>query len=141
MLKAKGGKKHSGGKDFMALAGLEKPPKMGNAEMWYLGHCGWAIRTKNHLMIFDYFPNRTNPTEPSLANGRINPEELKNLNVEVFVTHDHRDHYDSSIYFWQPTVKDMTYILDSGRSSFRKDKDGDTSDSHMFLSMGIILGK
>jgi ankyrin repeat protein/L-ascorbate metabolism protein UlaG (beta-lactamase superfamily) len=111
MLKAKGGKKHSGGKDFKALAGLEKPPKMGNAEMWYLGHCGWAIRTKNHLMIFDYFPNGKNPTEPSLANGRINPEELKNLNVEVFVTHDHRDHYDSSIYSWQPTVKDMTYIF------------------------------
>lgn len=111
LLKSKGGKKHSGGKDSETLACLKKPPKLGKADMWYLGHCGWAIRTNNHLLIFDYFPGRENPAEPSLVNGHINPEELKNLNVEVFVTHEHRDHYDSLIYTWQPAVKDMTYIF------------------------------
>ena len=27
----------------------------GQAEIHYLGHSGWAVRTRNHLLIFDYW--------------------------------------------------------------------------------------
>ena len=32
---------------------VENPPP-GGATVWYLGHCGYAVRTQNHFLIFDY---------------------------------------------------------------------------------------
>jgi ankyrin repeat protein len=111
LLKSKGGKGSGFVKSSGSLGSLKISPKEGKADLWYLGHCGWAIRTKSHLMIFDYFPGAFHPANPSLTNGNINPDEIKNLNVEVFVTHAHPDHYDSTIYSWQPAIKNLTYIF------------------------------
>jgi hypothetical protein len=36
---------------------LSAPPA-GGAVIWYLGHCGYAVRTQNHLLIFDYQEKR-----------------------------------------------------------------------------------
>ena len=82
----------------------------GNADMWYLGHCGWAIKTSNHLLVFDYWNPGTNPTEPLLANGHINADEIKNLDVTFFVTHDHQDHVDTSIYALKDKLANVRYI-------------------------------
>ncbi|SYZ72134.1 hypothetical protein TRIP_C20249 [Candidatus Zixiibacteriota bacterium] len=90
---------------------LAKGTTEGTAQLWYLGHCGWAIKTANHLMVFDYFPGNALPTELSLVNGHINPEEIKDMNVEVFVSHNHQDHYSPVIFGWQPTAKNLTYIF------------------------------
>lgn len=79
--------------------------------IWHLGHCGWAIKTKNHLLIFDYWQKGPKPANGCLANGYIDPNEIKDLNVTVFVTHGHPDHYDEVIFKWEPIVKNITYIF------------------------------
>ena len=81
------------------------------ALVWYLGHSGWAVKTKNNLLIFDYTPPRNSPDIQSLARGIINPEELTDLNVYVFVTHAHSDHYYPGILEWEKTVKNIKYIF------------------------------
>jgi ankyrin repeat protein len=111
LLISAGGKSNGTDNNIGTLAGLKNSPEEGTAQLWYLGHCGWAIRTKNHFMIFDYFPGVALPTDLSLLNGNINPTEIQDLNVEVFVSHDHRDHYDSTIYGWQSSAKNLTYIF------------------------------
>lgn len=80
------------------------------AVLWYLGHCGWAIKTQNHLLLFDYWENAT-PTEPCMANGHITPAELAGQNVEVFVSHEHRDHFDPAIFSWADADLDLTYYF------------------------------
>ncbi len=90
---------------------LSEPPAEEEAYLWYLGHCGWAIQTKNHLLVFDYWGRGINPSEPCLTNGHIDPEEIAGLNVEVFVTHEHTDHYDSLIFNWEKGLEDVTYIF------------------------------
>ncbi|UCE24639.1 MAG: ankyrin repeat domain-containing protein [Candidatus Zixiibacteriota bacterium] len=80
------------------------------AVLWYTGHCGWAIKTQNHLLLFDYFePLR--PDEPSLANGHISASEIADLNVEVFATHQHRDHFCPTIFEWEGQVENLTYYF------------------------------
>jgi ankyrin repeat protein len=81
------------------------------AVLWYLGHCGWAIKTKSKLLIFDYWERSGKPTEPCLANGHILPAEIKDENVYVFVSHEHRDHYDSTIFSWANSLDNITYIF------------------------------
>jgi ankyrin repeat protein len=111
VLETKGGKENRIDKESNNLSSLKNPPDEGKADLWYLGHCGWAIRTQNHLMIFDYFPGSAQPTDISLSNGHINPDEIKDLNVEVFITHNHTDHYNPIIYDWMPIIKNITYIF------------------------------
>jgi len=80
------------------------------AALWYLGNCGYAVRTKNHLLIFDYWEPGKVPANPCLANGHINPQELADQNVTVFVTHEHADHFDPVIFDWADKVKNITYV-------------------------------
>jgi L-ascorbate metabolism protein UlaG (beta-lactamase superfamily) len=93
---------------------LERDLENGEAFIWYLGHAGWAVKTRNHLLIFDYVSqSRTGemPKNPSLANGYIDPSEIKDCSVFVFVTHGHGDHFDPEILTWGNSVKNITYIF------------------------------
>jgi ankyrin repeat protein/L-ascorbate metabolism protein UlaG (beta-lactamase superfamily) len=89
---------------------LEEPLAAGHAVVWYLGHSGWAVRTQNHLLVFDYWKPDSMPDEPCLANGAIQPRELAGLAVTVFVSHDHGDHYSPVVFEWKKEIKDITYI-------------------------------
>jgi L-ascorbate metabolism protein UlaG (beta-lactamase superfamily) len=94
-----------------------KAPAAGGAVIWYLGHCGYAVRTRNHFLVFDYQEkqdgrqSRSRPAQPSLANGWIEPGEIKNLRVRVFVSHSHDDHYDPIIFTWKDTVANIAYFF------------------------------
>ncbi len=90
---------------------LKKELKPGTALIWYLGHSGWAVKTQNHLMIFDYFKGSRTPDTPLLANGNINPDEIKDLKVMVFSSHDHSDHYVPEIFKWRDTVPGISYVM------------------------------
>ena len=90
---------------------LRKNLKNGDAVVWYLGGSGWAVKTKNKFLVFDYAPMGYGPDEPLLANGNINPDEIKGENVFVFVTHGHNDHFNPSIFKWKDSLKNITFIL------------------------------
>jgi len=90
---------------------LKKELKEKEAVIWYLYNCGWAVKTKSRLLIFDYWDFGAPPADAYLANGRINPEEIKDLNVFVFSSHQDYDHFDKIIFDWAKTVKNITYIL------------------------------
>jgi L-ascorbate metabolism protein UlaG (beta-lactamase superfamily) len=100
-----------------ARAGFPDDPPSGGAVVWYLGHCGYAVRTQSHLLVFDYQEQRdgqqpkSRPAQPSLAAGWIDPGEIKDLKVRVFVSHSHGDHYDPVIFTWKEAVPDIIYYF------------------------------
>ena len=83
----------------------------GEAVIWYLGHSGWAIKTRKHLLVFDYFDQGREPSQPALCNGHIDPAELAAETVTVFATHEHGDHYDPIIFEWREALPNVTYVL------------------------------
>jgi L-ascorbate metabolism protein UlaG (beta-lactamase superfamily) len=99
------------------LQAQENSPKPGDATVWYLGHCGFAVRTSTHFLIFDYQEMRdgqqpkVRPPRPALENGWINPEEIKNLQVCVFASHSHDDHYDRVVLEWKRSVPAIQYFF------------------------------
>jgi L-ascorbate metabolism protein UlaG (beta-lactamase superfamily) len=105
--------------DSKQTALLNKKLNDKEAVIWYLGHCGYAVKTKTKLLIFDYQEKVETPdgkkvekpANPSLFNGWINPEEIKDLDVVVFVSHSHYDHYDELIFNWEKTVKKIDYVF------------------------------
>jgi len=90
---------------------LAQRPADGEAYLWYLGNCGYFIKTRNHSLIFDYWTRESRPTEPSLANGFINPSEIASDDVAVFVSHEHGDHFDSTIFSWSGRIPKLQYIF------------------------------
>jgi ankyrin repeat protein/L-ascorbate metabolism protein UlaG (beta-lactamase superfamily) len=109
--------------DERALAGARGLAD-GQAAIWFLGHSAWGIKTRNHFLVFDYTPDDPPADEPSLCNGFIAPEELKNERVTVFVSHDHADHFDPRIFGWRGLLPQATYVL-----GFR----ADTLPAHVFM--------
>jgi ankyrin repeat protein len=91
---------------------LGKKLERGEAMIWHLGHSGWAIKTQEHLVIFDYnAPLRSIPPDASLSSGYIIPSHMKGQNVTVFATHEHGDHYDPAIFNWQEEVESIQFVL------------------------------
>ncbi|MCK4931979.1 MAG: MBL fold metallo-hydrolase [Candidatus Aminicenantes bacterium] len=74
--------------------------KNGEAAVWYLFHSGWAVKTSSVLMIFDYLPN-----------GFVNPNEIKDQDVYVFISHGHGDHFDRNLLKWKKVIPNITYVF------------------------------
>lgn len=81
----------------------------GEALVWYLGHSGWAVKTRSVVMIFDYWEWQRE--QRSLANGTIDPAELAGQKVIVFISHQHPDHLDPVVLEWQRTLPEITYVF------------------------------
>ena len=87
-----------------------KDLKEKQAIVYYLGHSGWAVKTQNYFLIFDYFESKKKVDYKSIADGYINPAEIKDEKIFVFVSHRHPDHYDKIIHHWKEEVPDISYI-------------------------------
>jgi L-ascorbate metabolism protein UlaG (beta-lactamase superfamily) len=112
MLKEAGAEPTPGQAPQDVAAQLAKPLKEGEAIVWSLGHCGFAVKTRTRLLVFDYFSRGgPRPEKPSLANGFVNPEEIKDQDVTVFVSHAHGDHFDPVILSWQSTINRIQYVF------------------------------
>jgi len=85
----------------------------GEAKVFFTGHSGWAVKTQNHFLVFDYFCNywEGKPDDSCFASGYIIPEQIKDENVTVFCTHRHGDHFDRRVFNWQETIPDINYVL------------------------------
>jgi L-ascorbate metabolism protein UlaG (beta-lactamase superfamily) len=90
-----------------SASAIESP----SAEIWYLGHCGYAVKTAKHLAIFDYIELEESPVERGLDKGFIDPAEIADLDVIVFTTHSHIDHYDPIILSWRETTPKIRYVF------------------------------
>jgi L-ascorbate metabolism protein UlaG (beta-lactamase superfamily) len=93
------------------------PAQAGNQlTVWYLRHASWAVRLDDALLVFDYqeslgMEDVTEETPRDLANGFIDPAEIGDLDVFVFVSHAHGDHYDPVIFEWQDEIESLTYFI------------------------------
>ena len=94
------------------LAGTKRVTA-GEAAIWYLGHSGWAVKTREHFLVFDCgvsFLGRP-PDRPGLCNGNIDPAELRGQRVTVFASHEHGDHFDPGIFRWRDQLPGINYVL------------------------------
>lgn len=90
---------------------LHRPLEEGQAVIWYLGHAGWAVRTRSVFMVFDYTTRNPAAREGSLEHGVIDPEEVRDQKVLVFVSHAHGDHWDPAVLEWKKILPGLTYIF------------------------------
>ncbi len=109
-------------KNFRRSKIMTKVRASGEAAAWYLSNRGWAVKTKNHLLVFDSeeFGVRR-PTEPRLANGFISPCEVVDQNIVALYTAYHGEIGEPAyIHTIEDSVSTIHYIhnkLDRWRGS------------------------
>ncbi len=87
-----------------------------HAAVWYVRQAVCVVRLGDALLVFDYqeavgMDDVTAATPRTLDHGLINPEDISDLDVFVFVTHAHGDHYDPVIFEWQGEIENLTYVI------------------------------
>lgn len=81
------------------------------AEIRYLYHSGFAVKTELHFFIFDYY--RDEPRGGGLADGVIDPVEIRDLDTVVFASHSHPDHFSRKIFDLKSGVEKIRFVLSS----------------------------
>jgi len=138
LLRQGGAETRAGKRGPLSSTYLAQQPAEGEAYLWYLGNCGYLIKTRSHSLIFDYWAPGVTPTEPSLANGFINPSDFASDDVTVFVTHEHRDHFDSSIFSWPGKIPQLQYVFGFQPDSLEESaRQGYTGQSYEFVGPGM----
>ena len=81
------------------------------ADIWYIGHSGFAVKTRNNLLIFDY--HRERDLKHGADSGFVASllRKPENDHVFVFVSHSHPDHFNPAIFGWQNINPAIEYIL------------------------------
>lgn len=83
--------------------------------IWHFGHSANLLKIGGRVFVFDY-------PYGSEANSEwvhyIDPNQLKNEKVYVFVSHGHGDHYNTAILTWKNYIPHIKYILSSDFKRF-----------------------
>lgn len=84
------------------------------AKIHYLYHSGFAVQTKEHFLIFDYYKDKPCFGKEELDGGVITAKEIAaHKNPVVFVSHGHGDHYNPVVLEWQKANQAIRYIISS----------------------------
>lgn len=80
------------------------------ADLQYLQHSGWIVRTAEHVLVFDYV--ESSPQGNQLPTDlRLTAESFDKRRVVVFVSHGHADHFSPVIQGWATKRPDIQYVL------------------------------
>lgn len=82
-----------------------------DAQITYLHHSSFAVKTAAHVLIFDYYFDK--PHGGNLSQGVVRPADLRDEDVVVFASHRHPDHYSPRIFGWRSEIPKIRYVLSS----------------------------
>jgi ankyrin repeat protein/L-ascorbate metabolism protein UlaG (beta-lactamase superfamily) len=93
---------------------LTETLKEGEAYLWHLGGMapgtGYAVKTKNNLLIFDPFKIEKSP-EAGLANGKLNPDELAGQKVTILLTRKEHGPFGLTFRELAKQLPDADFVL------------------------------
>lgn len=81
-------------------------------QAWYLQHSAVAVKTKNHLLLFDLFSKVLDYKEnKNLQDGFVNQKLLQGNETLIFISHEHEDHFDPAVLNLRHKGMPVRYIL------------------------------
>ncbi len=111
LLKSSGAEGEIVSQNFGYSPCLKETLKEGEAYAWYMGRAGYAIKTKNHFLLFSYNVEGNLPEEPRLANGHIDLDEIADCDTIVFAGGPAYWHHNPERYNrWQKIHKNISFV-------------------------------
>jgi len=111
LLKSSGAQGEIDSRNFGFSPELKETLKEGEAYAWYMGRAGYAVKTKNHFLLFSYFVEGNPPEEPRLANGHVDLDEIADCDTIVFAGGSQYWHHNPERYSqWQKAHQSISFI-------------------------------
>jgi L-ascorbate metabolism protein UlaG (beta-lactamase superfamily) len=80
----------------------------------YLYNSSFKVETENHVLIFDYYNDKTESALKDSSNGVVGEADLTtDKDIIVFATHSHGDHFNDTIFSWGEKRPGIRYVLSS----------------------------
>lgn len=97
-------------------AGLPRPAVAGDASIRYLGTSGWAVRTRDAVLLFDYVGldagfDRAADSAWAPSVRALRAALAGGQRVYLFVSHQHRDHFSPALLRWADSLPDAHLVL------------------------------
>ncbi len=108
-------------------------------EIWYLYHSGFAVKIGQKLLIFDYYSNKAANSLPCLYNGVFNPEDFRDLDIFIFVSHIHHDHFNPIIFTWMEQNPNIHIIISSDVEGYRANANLTIAETEMSYVIDDII--
>ena len=111
LLKSSGAQGEIDSRNFGFSPELKETLQEGEAYAWYMGRAGYAVKTKDHFLLFSYFVEGNLPEEPRLANGHVELDEITDCDTIVFAGGSQYWHHNPERYSqWQKAHKSISFI-------------------------------
>ena len=110
----------------------------GEAYLWYLKLGGYAIKTKNHLLILSPYININLSMEAGLVNGQINPNELIDQNIIILTPYPREDFINSNEGRLTKSLPKIDWIFYSSRPTEINKNIKGLPDYHLIVPNGNL---
>ena len=87
----------------------------GEAYLWYMKIGGYAVKTKNHLLILSQQLNFNSSLQAGLVNGHLNPNELADQNICVLTLYPRADFLNSDEGRLAKLMPEVEWVFYSSR--------------------------
>jgi len=77
----------------------------------YFYNSGWMVETEKHAIVFDFIPHKESGISIATLEGSLKKASSKNKKILVMISHDHQDHFDSSIFQLATKFKHIEFVL------------------------------
>lgn len=102
------------------------------AEIIYVYHSCFILKTSKSLMIFDYYKDPATPQNQKVLDTIIHHKSSVD-NILIFSSHSHGDHFNPEILTWKNYVSNIQYILSDDI------KVKEESPNYHYLAEGNVL--
>lgn len=77
----------------------------------YFYNSGWLVETPQHVLVFDFVAHPASGITTATLQTELQRATAGGKPVLHFITHDHPDHYDSSVFGLEKSFRNITYVL------------------------------
>lgn len=77
----------------------------------HFSQSGILLKLFGRVFVFDYAGPVRRQQSDVLTGSILDPFEIQDEHVTVFVSHGHRDHFNPEIFTWQSHIKSIRYVI------------------------------
>lgn len=92
----------------------QSAPAQGTASLprvHYFYNSGWLVETPKYALVFDFVAHKESGISIATLKQALHRAAAARKKVLLFITHNHPDHFDSSVFNLAGEVSNLTYVL------------------------------
>lgn len=83
----------------------------GILRLHYFYNSGWLVETSRHLLVFDFIPHAKSNISFNSILDELKKASTPNKELLIFISHDHEDHFNDSIFTLKPENLAPKFII------------------------------